>query len=613
MTLAAAAAADVDDADDWCVTCRKCGENFFGTSASRARDSLEIHSRACFSRAPITTKSPPTVTTQRAYRRVCTVCDDFEIATDDKTVFWSSWEAHATSAAHVEALRRKMQAKGTIRTAEATAKPAAATAPGGWAMVEKTCGLCGDVIKGSSAANLENNFKQHLRGRRHHEATKRAKTERARERSQEMGRAIETSRETAVAVGNAFDALEIGSSCASSRSGSPAPASTPRVAPASRLGGEREEVKEPVDALTRALHRDGEDVMAARAVLHGTGSDARVGAYLGRREEMRRDAGSRDVRVCVDEPFCAVVCGAPGSGVSHTVAVLAESCLVRCPRPVERPVNALERKMMALTFHVGAPGSSDKNAELLGLVRHASAIKEALASEGSDATYDGVERVVFMVSPFASKEREEALLDASFWAGTSVDVNVAHFAADVNENSLILPPDVVDYAKPGTLFVVDLTEPRLSEDEVCDAFCDVLKWFRSFGEFSPGEEIRKLIVLDEAHRYLKTAGSESNLATELVATARMMRRYDVRLVVGAQTPFALPEEFLDVVSMHIVHQCPSVRWHERLVRSGFVPHPECAARDLGVGEAIVSSTRTIGPRAPKSYRIRVRNRLTGAT
>jgi len=106
---------------------------------------------------------------------------------------------------------------------------------------------------------------------------------------------------------------------------------------------------------------------------------------------------------------------------------------------VERPVNALERKMMALTFHVGAPGSSDKNAELLGLVRHASAIKEALAND-DDASYDGVERVVFMVSPFSSKAREEALLDASLWAGTSVAVYVAHFAADVdNENSLILP------------------------------------------------------------------------------------------------------------------------------------------------------------------------------
>ena len=602
---------DDDDDDNWCVTCEKCGECVFGTSASRARDALTIHSRACFQRTRANeTPTTATSTTRAAYRRACTVCDDFEIATDDRIAFWSAWEAHKRTTEHVEGMRRKAEAKAARRGAgdgtpmygeSATRRPGVT--------MERTCAECGDVIKGSSAANLENNLKQHARGRRHREATERKKTERARERSEEIGRAFEAVREMKenVAVGNAFDALEIGSN-ASSRSGSPAAAAAPaaRVAATSRLREEREEM---LDALTRVLRREG--ASAASAVLHGIGSDARAGAYVGRRAETRNDGGSRDVRVRVDEPFCAIVCGAPGSGVSHTCAVLAESCLVRCPRPLERPVNALERKMMALTFHVGAPGSSDKNAELLGLVRHASAIKEALAND-DDASYDGVERVVFMVSPFSSKAREEALLDASLWAGTSVAVAVAHFAADVdNENSLILPPGVVDHAKPGTLFVVDLTEPRLSDDEVSDAFCDVLAWFRSM-EFAPGEDVRKLILLDEAHRYLKTTGAESKLATELVNTARMMRRYDVRLVVGAQTPFALPEELLDVPSVHFVHQCASLRWQERLVRSGFIPHPECAMRDLGVGEAIVSSARTIGACAPKSYRIRVRNRLTGA-
>ena len=593
---------DDDDDDSWCVTCEKCGECVFGTSASRARDALTIHSRACFQR-PRANETP--TTTRAVYRRACTVCDDFEIATDDKMTFWSAWEAHKRTTAHEEGMRRKAEAKAARRdardgTRDGTHGESATGKPG--ATMERRCAECGDVIKGSSAANLENNLKQHARGRRHREATERKKTERARERSEEIRRAFEAVREMKekVTVGNAFDALEIGSN-ASSRSGSPA-----RVAATSRLREEREEM---LDALTRVLRREG--ASAAGAVLHGIGSDARAGACVGRRAETRNDGGSRDVRVRVDEPFCAIVCGAPGSGVSHTCAVLAESCLVRCPRPVERPVNALERKMMALTFHVGAPGASYKNAELLGLVRHASAIKEALAND-DDASYDGVERVVFMVSPFSSKAREEALLDASLWAGTSVAVDVAHFAADVdNENSLILPPDVVDHAKPGTLFVVDLTEPRLSDDEVSDAFCDVLAWFRSM-EFAPGEDVRKLIVLDEAHRYLKTTGAESKLATELVNTARMMRRYDVRLVVGAQTPFALPEELLDVASVYFVHQCASLRWQERLVRSGFIPHPECAVRDLGVGEAIVSSARTIGARAPKSYRIRVRNRLTGA-
>ena len=50
----------------------------------------------------------------------------------------------------------------------------------------------------------------------------------------------------------------------------------------------------------------------------------------------------------------------------------------------------------------------------------------------------------------------------------------------------------------------------------------------------------------------------------------------------------------------MARRCASARWRERSVRSGFIPHPECAVRDLGVGEAVASSARTIGARAPSS-------------
>ena len=77
------------------------------------------------------------------------MCDDFEIATDDKMTFWSAWEAHKRTTAHEEGMRRKAEAKAARRdardgTRDGTHGESATGKPG--ATRERRCAECGDVI-----------------------------------------------------------------------------------------------------------------------------------------------------------------------------------------------------------------------------------------------------------------------------------------------------------------------------------------------------------------------------------------------------------------------------------------------------------------------------------
>jgi hypothetical protein len=99
-----------------------------------------------------------------------------------------------------------------------------------------------------------------------------------------------------------------------------------------------------------------------------------------------------------------------------------------------------------------------------------------------------------------------------------------------------------------------------------------------------------------------------------------MRHEGLRLVISTQSPKALPEELLELVTVLVAHRFQSGDWHAYLSKK--VPLPENAfdvIRGLAPGEALVYSARPcfeeVPGQPPRSrtcevLRLQVRTRLT---
>jgi hypothetical protein len=69
--------------------------------------------------------------------------------------------------------------------------------------------------------------------------------------------------------------------------------------------------------------------------------------------------------------------------------------------------------------------------------------------------------------------------------------------------------------------------------------------------------VAKLVVLDEAHKYLTTSDS---LAHAVVSVVRQMRHLGMRVAISTQSPLVLPAELLELVSIAVIHRFHSLDW-----------------------------------------------------
>ncbi|KAJ3011570.1 hypothetical protein HKX48_006766 [Thoreauomyces humboldtii] len=112
-----------------------------------------------------------------------------------------------------------------------------------------------------------------------------------------------------------------------------------------------------------------------------------------------------------------------------------------------------------------------------------------------------------------------------------------------------------DWRRP--LIIVDLTDKLMSGSDA-NAIFQVL--LASFLEVEiPGG---KLVVLDEAHKYLQTDGS--GLTEDIVETAAQMRHTNMRLAISTQSPMSLPASLLELCSFTLLHKMQSPAWYKHL-------------------------------------------------
>jgi DNA helicase HerA-like ATPase len=161
--------------------------------------------------------------------------------------------------------------------------------------------------------------------------------------------------------------------------------------------------------------------------------------------------------------------------------------------------------------------------------------------------------------------------------------------------------------------IVDIRDELIDQDEALAIFMVLLNRFGQVSEET--ESLNKIIVFDEAHKYMTNA----RLTQAIVDNIRLMRHRGTTVVLASQDPPSVPKEVIELSTVIVTHRFTSPKWldHVRKVSSAFGEasmQPSQLAR-LASGEAFLWSVG--GPedfRRPQRVRFRPRmSRHGGAT
>lgn len=176
------------------------------------------------------------------------------------------------------------------------------------------------------------------------------------------------------------------------------------------------------------------------------------------------------------------------------------------------------------------------------------------------------------------------------------------FAAEFINDTVRL----ADKLKPGRLIIVDLRDEFIEKDEALGLFVVMLNIFANAGQ---GKNFNKLIVFDEAHKYM----DNRDLTIHIVDVIRQMRHQGVSLLIASQDPPSLPNEIIELSSLVIMHRFNSPQWLKHVQRSitalaDLAPAQMAALRP---GDAYVWATKaTERVFTQKAVKMRLRPRIT---
>jgi hypothetical protein len=166
---------------------------------------------------------------------------------------------------------------------------------------------------------------------------------------------------------------------------------------------------------------------------------------------------------------------------------------------------------------------------------------------------------------------------------------------------------VADLVRPGRLLVIDVRDPWLEQENALALFMVMLRVCAQ-ARSPDGRSFNKLIVFDEAHRYM----NNSRLTATIEQEVREMRHKGTTVVIASQDPPSLPIEIIELSSVVLAHRFTSPKWLQHLARvneafaSGLTP---AQFAGLKSGEAYAWSTG--GSREFRTpQRVRMRPRLT---
>ena len=167
--------------------------------------------------------------------------------------------------------------------------------------------------------------------------------------------------------------------------------------------------------------------------------------------------------------------------------------------------------------------------------------------------------------------------------------------------------DLTSVLRPGRLVIVDLRDELVEKDEALGLFVVLLQMFAE--ATYEGRRFNKLVVFDEAHKYIDSP----DLVSGLVEVVREMRHKGTSILVASQDPPSVPAALIELSSQIILHKFNSPSWLKHIQKAnaaleGLTPAKLAA---LGPGEAYVWSSKATDEAFTRdAVKVRCRPRIT---
>ncbi|KAI0356495.1 hypothetical protein OH77DRAFT_1423428 [Trametes cingulata] len=343
--------------------------------------------------------------------------------------------------------------------------------------------------------------------------------------------------------------------------------------------------------------------------------------------------------VNTNAPFSAIVCGVQGSGKSHTVAVLLENMLISG----FDAIGISHKALSGLVLHFGEGGSGSRPCEAAWLARttikgvspptvrvyvsrssfvtmravyaplgssvtvepllfsekelDADAILSMMAVGSSESAPLYMQRILSILRDLGEKFTYSAFLRRVELAKKELSSPQISFL----DQRMLLLKTFVDTTntqsksrfKAGQLTIIDLSDPFVDAGSACALFEIVSRLFVR-AEVDTG----KVLVVDEAHKYLSVNRGMSGLTKGLISLTRQQRHLAMRVIISTQEPTALPPVLIDLCSIAVLHRFSSPAWWEAIVNHVSADFTNYDAFDnvvrLKTGEAVILAPAGLG-------------------
>ncbi|MGI8552043.1 MAG: hypothetical protein ACR2PL_14845, partial [Dehalococcoidia bacterium] len=160
--------------------------------------------------------------------------------------------------------------------------------------------------------------------------------------------------------------------------------------------------------------------------------------------------------------------------------------------------------------------------------------------------------------------------------------------------------------RPGRLIIVDLRDEFVEKEQALGLFVTMLNVFSGAG--LGGEPFNKLIVFDEAHKYMG-----GPLIGHVVEVIREMRHKGVTAIIASQDPVNVPPAIIELSSVVAVHRFNSPNWLRHIQKSlaALGDLTPAMLASLAPGEAFVWANRATDPIfMRRAIKVKIRPRVT---
>ncbi|KAG6837975.1 hypothetical protein H0H93_008369 [Arthromyces matolae] len=146
---------------------------------------------------------------------------------------------------------------------------------------------------------------------------------------------------------------------------------------------------------------------------------------------------------------------------------------------------------------------------------------------------------------------------------------------------------------PGRLTIIDLSDPFIDSASACGLFEIITRLFVR-ADVSTG----KVLLVDEAHKYLSLSRGSSSLTDALLTLTREQRHLSMRVIISTQEPTVVPSVLLDLCTMVIMHRFSSPSWYDHIIKHVSANFEGSDTFDkvvkLHTGQAIVLAPSALG-------------------